>query len=85
MLGATAVILRYFSLQYLSIGDTSAITYATPILVTVLAHLCLGEKSGIVPLVGALITFSGVVVMARPPFLTGKADFDPEHLVCNNK
>jgi len=75
------VILRYFALEYLSIGDTAVITYATPILVTVLAHFCLGEKAGIVPFIAAFITFGGVIAMTRPPFLTGQESFDQENLV----
>jgi len=80
-LGASSVILRYYALEYLSIADTSVITYATPVLVTVMAHFVLGEKMGIVPVLAAILTFGGVVVMTRPPFLTGQKSFNTRNLV----
>lgn len=75
------MILRYFALEYLTIGDTAVITYATPVLVTVLAHFFLGEKIGIIPVLVALATFAGVLIMTKPPFITGQEEFDPDTLV----
>jgi len=83
-LGGASVILRYFALEYLTIGDTAVITYATPVLVTIMAHFFLGEKMGIIPVLVAIVTFIGVVVMTRPPFITGEEEFDTNILVSTN-
>jgi len=80
-LGGASVILRYSALQYLSIGDTSVITYASPVLVIILAHFCLGEKMGIVPILAAILTLGGLVVVTRPPFLTGEQSYNTRNLV----
>ena len=75
------MIFRYLSLAYLSIGDTSVISYSSPILVTILAHFLLGEKTGIVPIFSTILALCGVIVITQPPILTGQSDFDTERLV----
>ncbi|CAL8104295.1 unnamed protein product [Orchesella dallaii] len=81
ILGSSSVILRYYSLQYLTIGDTSVISYATPVLVTVLAHFFLGEKCGIFSILIAIITLCGVVIVTKPPILTGAEELDTNILI----
>ena len=54
---------------------------STPVLVTVLAHFFLKERCGVIPVIVAIITFFGVAVITRPPFLTGAESFDSETLV----
>lgn len=80
VLGSCSVIFRYYALAYLSIGDTSVISYSSPVLVTILAHFFLGEKTGVVPIGAALLTLGGVFVILRPPMLTGEP-FDERRLV----
>jgi len=81
IIGSSSVILRYYALQYLTIGDTSVITYSTPVLVTVLAHFFLGERCGVFPIIVAFVTLCGVVIVTKPPLLTGAAGFDTNTLV----
>jgi len=81
LIGSTSVILRYFALQYLTIGDTSVITYSTPVLVTILAHFFLGEKCGVIPIIVAITTLGGVIVITRPPVITGAESFDNDTLI----
>jgi drug/metabolite transporter (DMT)-like permease len=75
------VILRYYALEYLTIGDTSVITYSTPVLVTVMAHFFLGEKCGVVPSIIVFTTLAGVIIAIKPPLLTGGESFDNNILV----
>lgn len=84
IIGSTSVILRYYALQYLTIGDTSVITYSTPVLVTVLAHFFLGERCGVFPIIIAMVTLCGVIIVTKPPILTGATEFDANTLVRPN-
>lgn len=46
-----------------------------------MAHKVLGEKCGLVPIVSAIFTLLGVIVISRPPHLTGEEEFDLNSLV----
>lgn len=81
MIGSASVILRYYALKYLTIADTSVITYSTPVLVTVLAHFFLKERCGVFPIFIAFVTLCGVVIVTKPPILTGATEFDSDTLV----
>ncbi|XP_021959979.1 solute carrier family 35 member G1 isoform X2 [Folsomia candida] len=81
LIGSSSVILRYYALQYLSIGDTSVITYSTPVLVTVMAHFFLGERCGVIPVIVSFTTLAGVVIVTKPPLLTGAESFDTDTLI----
>ena len=70
-----SVVLRYYALEYLTIGDTSVISYSTPVLVTILAHFMLGERAGLLSFIVAFTTLVGVVIVAKPPMLTGATSF----------
>jgi drug/metabolite transporter (DMT)-like permease len=85
LIGSTSVILRYYALQYLTIGDTAVITYSTPVLVTVMAHFFLDEKCGVIPVIIAFTTLGGVIIVTRPPLLTGGEAFDNDTLVSLTK
>lgn len=63
------------------IGDVTVISFTTPVFVSILAYIVLGEKIGITTIVVALITLLGIGVIARPPFLSGSQGFDPQNLV----
>lgn len=79
--GCSAITLQFYALQYISMADTAVISFSTPVFVTLIAHLTLGEKCGIVPILTAIGTFCGVAVVTRPPILTGAADYDSKTLV----
>lgn len=44
--------------------------------VTLIAHFTLGEKCGVVPVIAGIFGVVGVLVIARPPMLTGAEAFD---------
>ncbi|CAG7786816.1 unnamed protein product [Allacma fusca] len=80
ILGSTSVFLRFYSLKYMSIADSSVISHSSPVFVVIIAHFTLKEKCGFVPLFVALVTCFGVFVIFRPPILTGSESFDSETL-----
>ncbi|CAL8103005.1 unnamed protein product [Orchesella dallaii] len=70
-IGCAADIFQYYSLKYLPLADSTVIAFSTPIFVCVVAHYCLGEKCGVVPLFIAILTLCGVIVISKPHLLTG--------------
>jgi len=66
----------------LTVADALVITACVPVFVAIVAHWLLGEKSGIFPIVAALLTILGVGIIARPPMLMGTEEFNSETLVC---
>jgi len=62
-------------------ADSMVISFSTPVFVTLVAHLFLGEKCGILPVVSGVVVLLGVGVITRPPLLTGNEAFDSDNLV----
>lgn len=73
--GCSAIIFRFYSLEFITLADATVVSFSSPVLVAVLAHIFLGEKCGVVSIVVAVLAALGVVVIARPPLLTN-AIFD---------
>lgn len=81
VLGSTAVILRFCSLKYLTIGESSVISYSAPVFAAIVAPFCVRkDKGGVLPVVMGLVAVFGVFLICQPPFLGG--NFDIEILVC---
>jgi len=57
------------------------IVFSSPVVTTVFAHFILGEPCGAVFIGIALYTLVGVILITKPPFLTGKKEFDRDTLV----
>jgi drug/metabolite transporter (DMT)-like permease len=75
--------MQFYSLKYINLADSMVISFSTPVFVTLVAHLFLGEKCGIIPLISGIIVLGGVGVITRPPMLTGQEEFDMNNLVQN--
>jgi drug/metabolite transporter (DMT)-like permease len=81
ILGFVAVILHFYAIQRLTVADAMIIGSCSPVFVTLVAHVFLGEKCGVFPIVAAVLTMLGVGVIARPPLLTGAQEYDTDILV----
>ncbi len=57
---------NFFALQYLQLAETISITFATPLLVALLAVPLLGERIGPRRFAAILVGFAGVLVVTRP-------------------
>nr|WP_269751170.1 DMT family transporter [Acuticoccus mangrovi] len=64
LLGAT--FFNFWALQYLQLAETSAITFAAPMVVTALAGPVLGEQVGVRRWCAVIVGFIGVLVVLRP-------------------
>ncbi|KAH7886623.1 hypothetical protein F5I97DRAFT_1808140 [Phlebopus sp. FC_14] len=61
----------YYSLQYLSLADTTVLTFLGPLFTAILGHLILKESYSTKEALAGLCSLFGVVLIARPPFLFG--------------
>lgn len=63
-----AVMLWFFAMARIPIGEVTAIGYCTPIFVTIGAALFLGEKLQIRRVMAVIIGFAGALIILRPGF-----------------
>ena len=66
--------LRFWALQYLAVGDVSAIASSVPVFVMIMAHFLLQESCGIVSVIVTILTCAGILVIAHPPLIFGGAE-----------
>ncbi len=71
-----STIFNFLALQTLQLAETSAISFAAPMVVTALAGPLLGEWAGWRRWIAVLAGFAGVLVVARPGF----GSFDVGHV-----
>ncbi|MFT8245604.1 DMT family transporter [Roseomonas sp. BN140053] len=76
LLLASGSLLFTTALIYVSLADATAVGFASPLFVVVLAALWLREKVGPRRWIGVGVGFAGVMIALRPPFLTGA---EPPH------
>lgn len=69
----TSYFVYYMALATIGMAETAAITFSTPLFVTVLAVFFLGETIGLPRWMAVVIGLAGVVVIIRP----GASVFDP--------
>jgi drug/metabolite transporter (DMT)-like permease len=61
----------YLALTKLPLADTTAIFFSNPVLTALFAAAFLDEKLGFNELLGALLSFMGICLIAQPTFLFG--------------
>lgn len=78
LFGFGAMICFYLALTKLPLADTTAIFFSNPVLTALFAAAVLGEELGPAEIVGTLLSFGGILMIARPSFLFGTGDaLDP--------
>ncbi|KXN91325.1 hypothetical protein AN958_01300 [Leucoagaricus sp. SymC.cos] len=70
----------YFSLQYLSLSDATVLTFLAPLCTAASGALFLGEKFSRREAFAGLLSLVGVVLIARPPFIFGGGEDEPQFL-----
>ncbi|XP_066549341.1 solute carrier family 35 member G1 [Amia ocellicauda] len=70
-LGANAMILLYYAVQQMPLADATVIAFSNPVFTAVLAWIFLKEKCTIWDFIFTIFTLTGVILIARPPFLFG--------------
>ena len=70
--GGLRVLFIFTSFARLPLGDSTTILFSSPVLVMALSVFILKEKCGVFRVVAALILVSGVILIAKPPFIFGQ-------------
>jgi drug/metabolite transporter (DMT)-like permease len=71
LVGFSALTCSYYSVIHLPLAEATVIQYTNPVFTALLAAPVLGEAVHAAEIVLALIGLSGVLLVARPPFLSG--------------
>uniref|UniRef100_A0A672JCK1 Solute carrier family 35 member G1 n=1 Tax=Salarias fasciatus TaxID=181472 RepID=A0A672JCK1_SALFA len=72
-LGSNAMIMLFYAVQQMPLADATVIAFSNPVFTSLLAWIFLKEKCTIWDCVFTVFTITGVVLIARPPFLFGEA------------
>ena len=67
----TSVCCQFYAYQNMNIGDAAAIIYSSPFITGILAAILLKEKLTIFNLLATVVSFGGVILVSRPPFIFG--------------
>lgn len=70
-LGANAMILLYYAILQMPLADATVIMFSNPVFTALLAWIFLKERCTIWDVVFTVFTLTGVILIARPPFLFG--------------
>ncbi|KAG7506631.1 solute carrier family 35 member G1 [Solea senegalensis] len=70
-IGSNAMILLYYAVQQMPLADATVIMFSNPVFTSLLAWIFLKEKCTIWDCVFTVFTITGVILIARPPFLFG--------------
>ncbi|XP_051530951.1 solute carrier family 35 member G1-like [Myxocyprinus asiaticus] len=71
LLGSNAMILLYYAVLQMPLADATVIMFSNPVFTALLAWIFLKEKCTIWDVVFTAFTLTGVILIARPPFLFG--------------
>lgn len=71
-LGSNAMILLFYAVQQMPLADATVIMFSNPVFTSLLAWIFLKEKCSIWDCVFTVFTLTGVILIARPPFLFGE-------------
>ncbi|KAM8924792.1 solute carrier family 35 member G1-like [Pelodytes ibericus] len=70
-LGSSAMMLLYYAIQCMPLADATVISFSSPAFTCIFACVFLKEKCTVWDIFFMCVTITGVVLIARPPFLFG--------------
>uniref|UniRef100_H3BCF8 Solute carrier family 35 member G1 n=1 Tax=Latimeria chalumnae TaxID=7897 RepID=H3BCF8_LATCH len=79
LLGATGMILFFYAIQQMPLADATVIVFSNPVFTAIFARIFLKEKCTLWDLFFTVFTLTGVIIIARPPFLFGTHVSGIEH------
>lgn len=74
--GYCAFICTYTALDFISLGDMSAIVFSAPVFVSIFGYFILKEPCGLFQVGTIIVVLSGVFLISRPSFLFGSLEED---------
>ncbi|XP_028331878.1 solute carrier family 35 member G1 isoform X2 [Gouania willdenowi] len=70
--GSNAMILLFYAFQQMPLADATVIMFSNPVFTSLLAWIFLKEKCTLWDCAFTVFTITGVILIARPPFIFGK-------------
>ena len=70
--GYFIIVLSFLSYERMPLSDALVISFTSPVFAAIFSQIILNEKCGILDAVCGLISFTGVILVARPKFIFGK-------------
>ncbi|XP_041671418.1 solute carrier family 35 member G1 [Cheilinus undulatus] len=70
--GSNAMILLFYAVQQMPLADATVIMFSNPVFTSLLAWIFLKERCTIWDCVFTVFTLTGVILIARPPFIFGE-------------
>lgn len=67
------MVLLYYAIQVMPLADATVITFSSPVFTSLLARIFLKEKYSSWDFLFTLFAITGVILIARPPFLFGSS------------
>ncbi|XP_010746053.2 solute carrier family 35 member G1 [Larimichthys crocea] len=71
-IGSNAMILLFYAVQQMPLADATVIMFSNPVFTSLLAWIFLKERCTIWDCVFTVFTITGVILIARPPFIFGQ-------------
>ncbi|KAL7869852.1 hypothetical protein AOLI_G00138400 [Acnodon oligacanthus] len=71
VLGSSAMILLYYAVLQMPLADATVIMFSNPVFTALLAWVFLKERCTIWDVIFTVFTLTGVILIARPPFIFG--------------
>lgn len=71
-IGSNAMIMLFYAVQQMPLADATVIMFSNPVFTSLLAWIFLKERCTIWDCVFTVFTITGVLLIARPPFLFGE-------------
>ncbi|KXN65143.1 hypothetical protein CONCODRAFT_80860 [Conidiobolus coronatus NRRL 28638] len=73
-LGAVSIVTFFLSLENLTLGDTLALSFISPVIMPILSSIWLGEDYTSIDAIATFIAMTGVTFISKPEFLFGSDD-----------
>ncbi|XP_070707373.1 solute carrier family 35 member G1 [Pempheris klunzingeri] len=71
-IGSNAMILLFYAVQQMPLADATVIMFSNPVFTSLLAWIFLKERCTLWDCLFTVFTLTGVILIARPPFLFGE-------------
>ena len=74
-IGIVAMSGWFLSIQFLTLGDATLVSFLEPIFTALFGRIILKEKLSVVEIVGMVLSLFGILLVARPPIIFEKLGF----------
>lgn len=76
VVGFGSIASGYIAIEYIPVGDSTVLVMLSPMIAAVLGYFILGEPWRIPEFIGTIMSLTGAIFVARPPFIFGEGNTD---------